>query len=55
MKFQNDCELQSGKLVHQLLGGITFAYDIHLGRLRDHWKGISYQGVEYLKGPTPCF
>ena len=30
---------RSGKLVTQLPGGITFAYDLHLGHLRDHWKG----------------
>ena len=32
---------QGGKLVHQLLEGVTFAYDLYLGCSRDHWKGIS--------------
>ena len=32
---------RSGKLVTQLPGGITFAYDLRLGRLRDRWKGIA--------------
>ena len=31
----------SGKLVSQLPGGITFAYDLRLGRLRDYWKGLA--------------
>ena len=30
-----------GKLVTQLLGGITFAYDLYLGHLRDRWKGLA--------------
>ena len=30
---------RSGKLVTQLPGGITFAYDLSLGRSRDRWKG----------------
>jgi hypothetical protein len=29
-----------GKLVHQLPGILTFAYDICLGRTIAHWKGI---------------
>ena len=29
----------SGKLVTQLPGGITFAYDLRLGHSRDRWKG----------------
>ena len=32
---------QSGKLVTQLPRGITFAYDLRLGRLRDHWKCLA--------------
>ena len=40
MKCQPFYLLRSGKLVTQLPGGITFAYDLHLGRLRDHWKGL---------------
>lgn len=30
---------RNGKLVTQLPRGINFAYDLHLGRSRDHWKG----------------
>ena len=39
MKRQQFYLPQSGKLVTQLPGGITFAYNLHLGRLRDRWKG----------------
>ena len=39
MKHQQLCGPQSGKLVFQLPGGVTFAYDLCLGRSRDHWKG----------------
>ena len=35
MKRQQVCELGSGKLVRQLLKGISFAYDLCLGHLRD--------------------
>ena len=43
MKYQHFSKLQSGKLVHQLLGGITFTYDICLGHSRDCWKGLIVQ------------
>ena len=29
-----------GSLVYQLLGGVTLAYDLCLGRTIAHWKGI---------------
>jgi hypothetical protein len=29
-----------GSLVYQLLGGITLAYDLRLGRTIARWKGI---------------
>ena len=32
---------RSGKLVTQLPGGITFAYDLRLGHLRDRCKGLT--------------
>ena len=40
MKRQKSCGPRLGKLVHQLPGVITFAYDLHLGRMIDRWKGI---------------
>ena len=39
MKRQQFYLPQSGKLVTQLPEGITFAYDLCLGHLRDRWKG----------------
>ena len=39
MKHQPFYLPRSGKLVTQLPRGITFAYDLHLGRSRDRWKG----------------
>ena len=33
-------QARSGKLVFQLLGGVTFAYDLHLGHSRDRSKGL---------------
>ena len=41
MKHQPFYLPRSGKLVTQLPGGITFAYDLRLGRLRDHWKCLA--------------
>jgi hypothetical protein len=40
MKHQKSCGPRWGKLVHQLPGVVTFAYDFHLGRTIDRWKGI---------------
>ena len=28
------------KLVHQLIGVVTFAYDLHFRHMIAHWKGI---------------
>ena len=39
MKHQPFYLPRSGKLVTQLPGGITFAYDLRLGHSRDCWKG----------------
>ena len=40
MKRQQFCGPRSGKVVFQLLRGVTFAYDLRLGLSRDRWKGI---------------
>ena len=40
MKRQKSCEPRSGKLVHQLLGIIIFAYNLYLERTIARWKGI---------------
>ena len=40
MERQNLCELRLGKLVHQLPGVVTFAYDLCFRRKITSWKGI---------------
>jgi hypothetical protein len=40
MKCQKSCEPCLGKLVHQLPGVITFAYDLCFRRMIARWKGI---------------
>ena len=49
MKRQQFYLPQSGKLVTQLPGGITFACDLHLGHLRDHWKGLAEEYIDKLE------
>jgi hypothetical protein len=40
MKRQNSCGPRLGKLVHQLPGVVTFAYDLRFRRVIARWKGI---------------
>jgi hypothetical protein len=40
MKRQKSCGPHLGKLVHQLPGVITFAYDLYFRRMIARWKGI---------------
>jgi hypothetical protein len=40
MKRQKSCGPRLGKLVHQLLGVVTFAYDLRFRRVISRWKGI---------------
>jgi hypothetical protein len=40
MKHQNSCGPRYGKLVDQLLGVVTFSYDLHFRRMIASWKGI---------------
>jgi hypothetical protein len=40
MKHQKSCGPRLGKLVHQLLGVVTFAYDLLSRSIIAHWKGI---------------
>jgi hypothetical protein len=40
MKRQNSCGPRLGKLVHQLPGVVTFAYDLHFRRMIARWEGI---------------
>jgi hypothetical protein len=41
MKRQKSCGPRLGKLVHQLPGVVTFAYDLCFRRTIAHWKGLS--------------
>ena len=40
MKHQKSCGPRLGKLVHQLPGVITFAYDLCFRHMIARWKGI---------------
>ena len=40
---------RSGKLVTQLPGGITFAYDLRLAHLRDRWKGSAEEYIDKIE------
>ena len=40
MKRQNSCGPRLGKLVHQLPGVVTFAYDLCFRRMMASWKDI---------------
>jgi hypothetical protein len=40
MKCQKSCGPHLGKLVHQILGVVTFAYDLRFRRMIACWKGI---------------
>jgi hypothetical protein len=40
MKCQKSCGPRLGKWVHQLLGVVTFAYDLCFRRVIARWKGI---------------
>jgi hypothetical protein len=40
MKHQNSCGPRLGKLVHQLPGVVTFAYNLRFRRMIVRWKGI---------------
>jgi hypothetical protein len=46
-------------LVCQLPKGVTFAYDLHMGRSRDRWKGLveeynKEKGLHYACGNGVC-
>ena len=49
MKRQQFYLPRSVKLVTQLPGDITFAYDLHLGHLRDHWKGATEEYIDEIE------
>jgi hypothetical protein len=41
MKRQKSCGPRLGKLVHQLPGVVTFAYDLHFRGMIARWKDLS--------------
>jgi hypothetical protein len=41
MKRQKSCGPRLGKLVHQLPGVVTFAYDLRFRNMMARWKDIS--------------
>jgi hypothetical protein len=41
MKRQKSCGPRLGKLVHQLPGVVTFAYDLRFRHMIAHWKDLS--------------
>ena len=49
MKCQQFYLPQRGKLVTQLARGITFAYDLRLGHLRDRWKVPAEECIDIIK------
>ena len=54
MKRQQFYLPRSGKLVTQLPRGITFAYDLCLGHLRDRWKGPAEEYIDEIEDPKRC-
>jgi hypothetical protein len=54
MKRQKSCGPRLGKLVHQLPGVVTFAYDLRFRHVIARWKGIirgdSFWGINHAFG-----
>jgi hypothetical protein len=48
MKRQKSCGPHLGKLVHQLLEVVTFAYDIRFRHTVARWKGITEMKIFLL-------
>jgi hypothetical protein len=54
MKRQKSCGLRLGKLVHQLPGVVTFAYDLRFRRMIARWKGI-VEEIHFRGSNMPSF
>jgi hypothetical protein len=52
MKRQKSCGPRLGKLVHQLPGVVTFAYDLRFRRVIARWKGI-IEEIHFLGSIIP--
>jgi hypothetical protein len=49
MKCQKSCGPRLGKSVHQILGVVTFSYDIRFRCMISHWKDLSEDYNSYTK------
>ena len=49
MKIKYFYEPQHYKFLLQLHGEVTFAYDLHLGHLRDRWKGPAEEYIDEVE------
>jgi hypothetical protein len=54
MKHQNSCGPRLGKLVQQLLGVVTFAYDLRFRRMIARWKGI-IEDIDFGESIIPLY
>ncbi len=54
MKRQNSCRPRLHKLVHQLLGVITFAYNLCFRCVIERWKGI-VEEIHFLGSIMPMY
>jgi hypothetical protein len=54
MKCQKSCGPHLGKLVHQLPGVLTFAYNLCFRRMIARWKGI-IEEIHFGTSPTQIF
>jgi hypothetical protein len=52
MKYQKSCGPHWGKLVHQLLEVVTFAYDLYFGCMIAGWKGID-EDLNFIRSIMP--
>jgi hypothetical protein len=49
MKRQKSCGPRLGKLVHQLPGVVTFAYDLRFRRMIARWKDLSSRTTNFAR------
>jgi hypothetical protein len=54
MKRQKLCGPRLGKLVHQLLGVVTFSYDIHFRSTISQWKYLSKEYNFFMRKFGAC-
>jgi hypothetical protein len=54
MKRQKSCGPRLGKLVHQLPGVVTFAYDLRFRHVIARWKGI-IEEIHFMGSIIPSY